>query len=200
MIGKIIDFFFSSPKVFNFIRHRIHHNFVVEKRIISEELSPKKGDRILDVGCGTGDLADAFSICDYVGIDLSQEYVDTASELHKGQFKQMDARRLEFTNEEFDMIFVYGLFHHLSDKDTKSVLSEIERVVKKNGKILILEDIPTRSKLNFYGKLVHYLDRGAFIRPVEEWERLLSEHININKSFATISGPCDIGCFLSIMK
>jgi ubiquinone/menaquinone biosynthesis C-methylase UbiE len=48
------------------------------RRFVREAVQPRKGDRVLEFGCGCGDLVEQFNECDYVGIDPSENYIATA--------------------------------------------------------------------------------------------------------------------------
>ena len=69
--------------------YREKHGFVFNygKDLISM-LNPQKDERILDLGCGTGELTAAIaeSGAQLVGIDASQEMIDAA----KAQFKNIE--------------------------------------------------------------------------------------------------------------
>ena len=103
--------------------------------------------RLLDIGCGIGGpcrmLADEFT-CDAVGIDISKEYVATASRLselvglnHKTKFIYADATNLPFQDNEFEVIWTQHVQVNISDK--LKFYSEIDRVLKNNGVFIYYE-------------------------------------------------------------
>lgn len=197
MLDWLVDYIFAKPALFTFFRATLLNNFAVQRVAIANELKPGQGEKVLDVACGTGIFADEFEHCDYTGVDISEEYIKSAPKHHKGNFRVMDARKLEFGDGCIDKVYIYGLFHHLPDEDASKVAPEVARVVKKNGKILIIEDIPALSRLNILGGLVHRMDRGDYIRTIDGYKDLFSPHMKIEKTYTIRAGPCDYGVYVA---
>src|SRR5262245_12412249 len=84
------------------------HAFVWEKaKGVVELLAAKPGERILDLGCGTGALTAeiAASGAEVIGVDRSAEMIDEArKKFPQLQFEVCDARALPFSGE-FQAIF-----------------------------------------------------------------------------------------------
>lgn len=96
--------------------------------------------KILEIGCGSGHLAEYFIKADfnYSGLDLSPQMIELAKERNpNGKFNQGDMRNLQF-NEEFDGILIAGRsFTHLTtNSDVISCLKSVHRALKKNGIIV----------------------------------------------------------------
>ncbi len=55
---------------------------------INEYIRPKKGDKILDFGCGPADILKFLTDVDYVGIDSNERYIQSAKQKYgsKGRF------------------------------------------------------------------------------------------------------------------
>ena len=112
----------------------------------SRQLSPRfvkfagiaDGERVLDVGCGTGSLtrvmlvsADAKNI---VGIDLADVYLESARQTIRDprvDFKAGDATSLPFADKSFDRAFAMLVLHFVPD--AKKAVSEMRRVVHPGG-------------------------------------------------------------------
>lgn len=99
-------------------------------------LAPQAGERILDVGCGTGQLtADiAHSGAQITGIDSSANMIEQARrnfpEIH---FELADARSLPY-REEFDAVFSNAALHWVPDAD--AVAAGIARALKPSGRLV----------------------------------------------------------------
>ena len=95
-------------------RYDSAHSFVWERgRGVVELLAPARGERILDLGCGTGHLTSliAESGAEVVGIDSSEDMVRVASKNYPNiRFEVADARSLLFDGE-FDAVFSNAVLH-----------------------------------------------------------------------------------------
>ncbi len=75
-----------------------------------------RGVRVLEVGCGTGDLLASLEPAAGVGVDLSKEMVKRASERHPAlTFHHVAAERLELPGQTFDYIILSDLIGYLYD-------------------------------------------------------------------------------------
>ena len=103
---------------------------------VIELLAPQPGERILDLGCGTGHLTSriAASGALVVGVDQSPAMIESArnnySEL---QFVEADATGLNF-DAEFDAVFSNATIHWI--KDQRALASAIWRALKPGGRFV----------------------------------------------------------------
>jgi ubiquinone/menaquinone biosynthesis C-methylase UbiE len=123
----------------------------------------KRGDKILDLCCGTGTLTIMlaklfYNDCSIIGADLSQGQIAQAQKKNlypNLKFLVMDANNLQFNDESFDKVIISAALHEMDKNQRLNVLSEIHRVLKKKGYFLIFEhhepsDIFHRILYNFY--------------------------------------------------
>lgn len=191
---SIIDYVFSYPGISNFVRFILEAGFAETKKAIKRELNCDK--KTLDIGCGTGVFSVLFK--DYIGIDISPRFIKYAKKKYNREFYVMDAINIEFQNNSFDNVLIVGLLHHLNDKTFLKVISEIKRVLKKNGQALILEDVPA-SSMNIIGKLARKFDLGSYIRRIEDYQELLEKKLSLKKLYKIKNGIADYGVFV-LMK
>lgn len=144
-------------------------------RFMSEMVRPVQGERVLDVGCGVGAcLRDVPEGVDYVGIDLSAPYIESARARYgkRGTFICADVGSIDASSlGTFDRAFSHGLLHHLSDEVAAQAMNLVRRVVRPGGVYVTLDPcyLPGQSTV------AHYLianDRGKYVRDRPAWERL----------------------------
>ncbi len=147
---------------------------------LREYARPQAGERILDVGCGPGYILDYLPECDFVGIDIDQRYIRYAQRRYprRGQFLCM-----ELTEDSasqflpFDLILCNGLIHHLTDEQTRNLLSLLRRLLRPSGRLMTLDGCyyPQMSAMSRF-LLKH--DRGKYVRTEEEYLRLVHPQFN----------------------
>jgi len=127
------------------------------KKILLELLSPRKEDIILDVGAGTGVIANEISFyCDEVfALEPNPKRVEYMKRRYP-QVKAFDgsAESIQFPESYFTKIYVISALHHFRDQD--AALYEFHRVLKPNGMLVINEWDPgsTSSRVeNSIGKV-----------------------------------------------
>ena len=195
MIRGFVKVLAGWPPVFDGLRWILECGYSGHKQIIRDDISSGQGP-VLDFGCGTGIYAKFFKQEEYTGVDLNEQYIRAAQVKFPGyRFIAMDGRRLVFPDGSFDRCFVSGVFHHLDDTVSDTVLREIKRVLKPGGLFVVWEDIPARSSLNFVGHLIHRLDEGRFIREPEAYGRLFKKHFTLTKEYGMRSGFMDYQVF-----
>ncbi len=106
-------------------------------RAIMGWLDSKTGERILDVGCGTGRFMEAIekSGAEVVGIEFFRFPLDKARPRVKGLLHQMSAEELQFPDSSFDKILCNHVIEHL--QNPYQALSEMKRVLRDKGKLLL---------------------------------------------------------------
>jgi demethylmenaquinone methyltransferase/2-methoxy-6-polyprenyl-1,4-benzoquinol methylase len=116
------------------------------------------GDRVLDVATGTGDLAVELSGRvapggEVVGMDFSEAMLERArAKAPALRFESGDAQALAYADDEFDAATVG--FGARNFGDLAQGLSEMARVVKPGGRVVVLEiTTPTRPPLSTFFSL-----------------------------------------------
>ena len=175
-LKKVIQILLKNPYIFK-IQQKMNDYSVVANEF--KDYLNSKNKRILEVGCSTGNVAREIIDMDnnsYYGVDISKEYIDIASKSSpKGNFFQMDARKLDFDNEFFDIVMLSSVLHHVDNNVGKNCFKEIHRVLKNNGVVIISEPIVNHKSL--LSIILCKLDRGHFIRTTEEYKNLFNNFI-----------------------
>jgi ubiquinone/menaquinone biosynthesis C-methylase UbiE len=93
------------------------------------------GQRVIEIGCGTGELLASLKPVFGIGIDFSHEMVKRAAERHPElHFIQCDAQQISLS-QEFDVIILSDLVNDLWDVQT--VFNEIDRLATSRTRIII---------------------------------------------------------------
>lgn len=104
---------------------------------------PSEEMDVLDVGCGTGTQLARYQKagCKLFGIDTSPAMLDVAHAklgehvgLHLG-----DAAMMPYADNSFDLVVSTLVLHEMSPDLRSSALNEIKRVLKKEGRFLVIE-------------------------------------------------------------
>lgn len=113
------------------------------------------GDRVLDVGCGTGYFARMLAETvgprgSVVGVDAAPEMVTHAASRSRSAvnvtFEVGSAGALSFPDSSFDVVVSSLTLHHLDHADQLPAVREMHRVLRPGGAILIAEfQAPTGS-------------------------------------------------------
>ena len=99
-----------------------------------------KSGKILEAGCGTGRIVRYFHNRDY---DIEGfDYIDSAiKKLHKKdktlKVSQNNILKTNISNEYYDYILAFGLYHNFNLDDIASALDETYRILKKDGKLCL---------------------------------------------------------------
>ena len=99
----------------------------------------------LDLGCGDGLCAkfigQYFPQTKYFGIDISSNSIDKAKSrgIQGAEFVLYDGSHIPFEDNTFDIVFMACVMHHIMPSQRDTILSEIKRVLKENGKLVIFE-------------------------------------------------------------
>jgi 2-polyprenyl-3-methyl-5-hydroxy-6-metoxy-1,4-benzoquinol methylase len=108
----------------------------------------RPGQRILDIGCGRGELViqSALRGAEAVGIDYADvavSIVDEALASYPEEVRRrvsvllMDARSMAFDAGSFDTVFMSDIVEHLHPQELNEVLAETRRLLKPRGKLII---------------------------------------------------------------
>ena len=149
--------------------------------LVCRKLKLKKGDRVLDIGCGWGSFlkfaAKKYGI-EVVGVTVSKEQVKLAKELCRGlplEIKLMDYRAL---TGRFDYIVSLGMFEHVGTKNYATYFKKARQLLKEDGLFLL-----------------HTIGMGNGTMPMDPW---IEKYIFPNGMLPSMAqiGKCVEGLFI----
>lgn len=145
-------------------------------------------DRILDVGCGTGESTRQIMRCDrrVVGTDLSRLFLhpQQTAQSQGPSFVTSDAMRLPFADASFDVVCAMEFIEHVWP--VEPVLREMDRVLKPSGRIVIMSPnllSPLWPLRDLPEMLLHHRFRPPFYTSFREAAAFFSRscHLSLQK-------------------
>lgn len=174
---------FRHPHLYSLAQKLTSANYRAIRRAIRRELSLTPGQEVVDLGCGTGNLADLFPHARYVGVDICPTYVRFARQTTGRAFAVMDAVRLALADNAFDAAIAVGLNHHLDDEALERVACQIRRVCKPAARVVIIDIIPPRPWNVLERVRQRWAEQGRHIRHPEEYRRLLAGYLTVEQIY-----------------
>ncbi len=150
------------------------------------------GDRVLEIGCGTGTLA---GMCGEKGgmitcIDLSDKMLSIARRKIEPVKERVDLRQLsamemdtEFDGQSFDIVLSSLVFSELEDDELKFVIHQCCRILKKGGYLVVVDEVEPDNLIPrvFYRGLrlpmaiSTYILTQRLTRPIKDFKNKIKE-------------------------
>jgi ubiquinone/menaquinone biosynthesis C-methylase UbiE len=151
-------------------------------RTIVERLEPQA--YILDIGCGTGQDMAWFEAQNMkvTGIDISRNMLLFARERTTGSLIQTSMELLPFCAQSFDAVWCCASLLHIPKHQAAGVLTEIRRVVRRGGLVMISVQEGDSEEWNggYVDGVLRFFARYTF----EELRLLLQDHAFDIKDYA----------------
>ncbi len=138
----------------------LHHIFFGGRRRrvfaqLADLSGVRSGDRVLDVGCGTGYFTrqmarSAAPRGSALGVDPDQVAIAQArraTRLSNCEFSEGTAEALEMPEGTFDVVVSSLMIHHLPESLRAQAIAEMFRVLRPGGRVLIAEFRPPSSRI-----------------------------------------------------
>jgi len=146
--------------------------------LYSKYLPYTPGVKTLDLGCGPGTSTAFFRQEDYIGIDISPDYLAFAQDrfpnhefINDDFLNWHNCNLRTFRPHEVELIFAMGLFHHLPDDMCKTFFSHAFRILPDNGRMVTMDGCTHKEQWPL-AKFVVQQDRGRYVRDAEHLRKL----------------------------
>lgn len=165
----------SIPWVYEFFQRSVGA-INLRDRYTREFLRVQPGERVLDIGCGPGDILQALpEDVHYVGIDLSPSYIAKAKAKYgsRGTFLccAVDAVNPDELGGKFDLAMANGVVHHLNDDEARALYGLAATKLSTTGRFCSFDGCFTDQQ-HFFARWMLKNDRGRFVRKQAGYEAL----------------------------
>lgn len=149
---------------------------------VAERIQQTVPRTVLDVGCGTGELErqllESYVPQQVVGVDISEKMLEVArkklSANPQMSFIEADAMSLPFENHRFDCVVSSSTFHYFPTPC--AVVAEMRRVLKPNGRLIILDWCRDYLTFRVYDRVLRLFDPAyQHCYTLEEFRGLLED-------------------------
>jgi ubiquinone/menaquinone biosynthesis C-methylase UbiE len=152
----------------------------------------KPGDKVLEVGCGTGTLSMAAKARvgpsgEVYGIDAAPEMIEVARKKVSQAngdvvFRVGQIENLSFPNNQFDVVLCSFMIFVITDDMRRKGFLEILRVLKPDGQLLVLDISPPTNILLRYLVTLLFSRRHSLMRIFPIMEEAGFKEINIRET------------------
>lgn len=168
----------DRPALFDLYQAAVGANHA-KRYFVHEWVAPKPGERILDIGCGTGAVVPFLpSAADITGIDISDDYIAAAHARYgqRASFRVADAADPGVDlGERFDVAYAFGVFHHLPDAAAVRLLDGAMARLRPGGRFVSID--PTLiARQGAVSRFLVESDRGEYIRTPRQLAALFEHH------------------------
>ena len=183
----------SSPFVYETFQ-RVVGSHRVRLALVEEQVGVRPGLRVLDVGCGPGDLIEYLPDVDYTGTDMSEAYISSARRRFGDRGRFMVGRVGELAPEElgeFDVVIAKSLLHHIDDDEALHLFEAASVILAPGGKLVTVDPAYTPD-MSRRARYVVGRDRGQNIRTPQEYKALAGSafrQVDVSVRYALLRIP-----------
>lgn len=170
---------------------KIFNNFILKNAKLS------KSSKVADFCCGSGNSIELLKnrVKEIVGIDASKEMIKICKEKFgrnkNVKLKLVDVTKTGLKSNYFDAVITRMSLHHIKDKE--KVMNEIYRVLKPNGRVIVIDKFYFNKFKYYFGEILAMFKFdfeffNHYVVSREEYEKILSVRFKaIKKIFLPVS-------------
>ena len=165
-----------TPQVYHFLQSAF--GFFQARVVALRTYAPMRaGDRILDIGCGPGNIVDHLPAgIEYHGFDIDPRAIRYAQDRFgsKGRFYcTLFTDDVAATFSDVRAVMLNGVLHHLSDVDADAVLASVKRCLRADGYVFTLDGCLRPGQRGLH-RWLHTHDKGRFVRDEAGYRAILT--------------------------
>jgi len=143
--------------------------------LVSEYIQPQVGTRILEIGCGPGNIAGYLQQSEYVGFDISSKYIEIARKRYpRAQFVCERVGKFSLAAQQsFETVLGIGIVHHLDDFEATQLFQIAYEALKPGGKLITFDGVWTERQSSV-ARWFLARDRGVHVRNEMEYVGIAS--------------------------
>jgi SAM-dependent methyltransferase len=182
---------------------RLLRNEANRQWFIDAILAPAAGDKVIDFGCGPARILDRLHGVDYIGLDISDAYIEEARRRYRNRGMFLSGSLADWRKEPrlrgADLFLCDGVLHHVDDPVAEEIIRLAHASLKPGGRFVFYEPCYLRYQSRMSAFFMAR-DRGQNIRTEDAWKRLaahtfahVSTHIvtGVNRlGYVCIVGEC----------
>jgi len=171
----------SVPKIYDFVQAMVGAN-KQRRLLVGQHFKLFSGARVLDVGCGTGELYQYLpQDIQYTGVDLSAAYVAQAQANFGSRAKFICADLSDCDLAAlgtFDRVIGTGILHHLDDQPAHRLLEAAAKVLAPGGHLITVDPALVDGQPRL-ARAVILRDRGRNVRSPREYAALAEPYFSV---------------------
>ena len=146
--------------------------------LVDEYVCPEVDEKILDIGCGTGELLRHLPPVMYYGLDVSPGYIKAAKQYYGNRGLFFCARMgTELLKElpALDKVIVNCVMHHMSDDEVSELLHLAKLALRPKGRFIAMDPCLTGNGQSMVARWLIKNDRGKHMRSPDNYEALAAK-------------------------
>jgi SAM-dependent methyltransferase len=163
------------PPVYRYFDQIVRGN--ASKIYLNEYVKPVAGEKVLDIGCGPANILNLMPDVQYIGFDVSREYIASAKKRfgNKGRFFCDDVGMINIEQEwgTFNLVMATGVVHHLDNAQAAKLFDLARMALRHDGRLITFDGCYVSGQSRITAWLLGK-DRGKFVREESEYVCLAS--------------------------